>query len=621
MLGSVAAVALAARGHGCAPLLPLTLLLPGVAAYDDVRGTDIGTQAPYDGTEVFPSSSSSSSSSSSGLTGSGFGIDGVGVTADDVAWDFWGILVGQMATFAPPPPLAKCLGATLAGSLFALMGMFVEGLRDRGKKKAQAIASEAALKSSSEQAPRQRRGSAAPSKASAAGASGSTSCGSGSDSGSGTNGSASCGGAIASRMSSQRSTQAASSPPSRLASVTSGEDDEPQQSAGHLQRRARAVAILCGTGSGSERGANGAGSSTAASPQDPPDRRRLPLSPPSVSKNQAASNPGRSVPASSSSATASASATVAGIGTISGRPRFGADLTEVQKAERQIKCILNKLTRERFDKLYAQLLECFATQTSEFREQVVGVVAREVFAKATMEHSFVEMYADVCSKLSEDLGRQNGVQVNFRHALLDQCQRSFNLHLDPPRIDGDLDYEERYEELVKYKTRMLGNVRLIGQLLKRRMLSAKIIFHVTDELVSIGSPEALETLAVFLQTIGSTFDTPRWQGHARLEGVFLRAELFAEDSRQCSRTRCLLKDLLDKRKNAWREDDNQIVVSPERGQESSPKRGPESSPSIKPVQKEQSGSWRNSDWRDATKDNKAGPGSPPAGRAKPKSSS
>ena len=43
----------------------------------------------------------------------------------------------------------------------------------------------------------------------------------------------------------------------------------------------------------------------------------------------------------------------------------------------------------------------------------------------------------------------------------------------------------------------------IGHLLRRAMLSPKIIFHCTDELLSIGTDESLETLVVFLDTIGT----------------------------------------------------------------------------------------------------------------------
>lgn len=237
-------------------------------------------------------------------------------------------------------------------------------------------------------------------------------------------------------------------------------------------------------------------------------------------------------------------------------------LSEAQKAERQVKSILNKLTREKFDTLYAQTYECFVK--SEDKAEITSVIAREVFAKATMQACFVEMYAEFCCRLHTDLNKA-GIEVPFKRALLDRCQQSFNVHLEPPRIDECLDYEEQYEELVKYKTRMTGTVRLIGHLLRQRMLSPKVIFCCTDELIEIGSPEALETLCAFLETIGSLFDNPEWQGHARLEEVFTRVRNFAEDKERPQRSRCLLKDLLDKRQSKWKE---RVVKEPEKPEES-----------------------------------------------------
>lgn len=234
--------------------------------------------------------------------------------------------------------------------------------------------------------------------------------------------------------------------------------------------------------------------------------------------------------------------------------RGGRELSEVEQAEREVKSCLNKITREKFTILYDRIRECATTgcTTDADRAEIVEVVARETFAKATKQHSFCEMYADLCSKLHTDL-EKGGVTVNFKRVLLDQCQQSFKRYLEPPKIDTGLEYEEQYEQLVKYKTQMLGNVKLIGHLLRRAMLSPKIIFHCTDELLSIGTDESLETLCVFLDTIGTTFDSSDWQGRPRLEEVFTRVELLVEDTRQSSRIRCLLKDLLDKRRSSWRD--------------------------------------------------------------------
>ncbi|CAJ1329724.1 unnamed protein product [Effrenium voratum] len=58
---------------------------------------------------------------------------------------------------------------------------------------------------------------------------------------------------------------------------------------------------------------------------------------------------------------------------------------------------------------------------------------------------------------------------------------------------------------------------------------------------ALGS-EALETLCAFLDTLGATFDKPQWSGHSRLEEVFQKVQLLAEDKTESARIRCLLKE-------------------------------------------------------------------------------
>lgn len=244
---------------------------------------------------------------------------------------------------------------------------------------------------------------------------------------------------------------------------------------------------------------------------------------------------------------------------------IGKDLTEMQKVERQVKSILNKLTWEKLDKLYDDLVSYCTVDDQDTRRETVEVIARDVFKKATLQHHFIELYAGLCARLDADL-KQRGIEVNFRRALLEQCQESFTTHLAPPQIDSCLDYEDQYEMLVKYKTKMLGNVKLIAHLLRLRMLAAKIIFHCIDELISIGSAEALETLCAFIETLGGTFDKPQWSGYARLQEIFKQVEILADDKKQSARTRCLLKDLLDKRRNAWQEKTT-VIASPKSDKE------------------------------------------------------
>jgi hypothetical protein len=98
-----------------------------------------------------------------------------------------------------------------------------------------------------------------------------------------------------------------------------------------------------------------------------------------------------------------------------------------------MKLILNKLTIERFDLLYEQLIECGISSSSH-----VEILMREVFEKATTQHHFIGMYAQLCQRLHEWFTKTNreganSPQPTFKKILLNQCQQSFELQLRPPK--------------------------------------------------------------------------------------------------------------------------------------------------------------------------------------------
>merc|ERR1719329_1016312 len=209
---------------------------------------------------------------------------------------------------------------------------------------------------------------------------------------------------------------------------------------------------------------------------------------------------------------------------------------------RRMKAILNKLTVERFAVLYQQLLECGI----EAKEHIETLM-REVFEKATMQHHFVEMYTSLCIKLSVWLSArdhtpgENGEAVSFKRILLNQCQDSFERYLKPPDGLQALSSEDRDEAKFRYKTKMLGNIKFVGQLLIHRVLSSKIIFLCVEELLLHSSEETLETLCAFLVAIGPAFDSPAWRGHRLFHLVFDKVRELAELlSAVPPRIRCLL---------------------------------------------------------------------------------
>jgi len=144
---------------------------------------------------------------------------------------------------------------------------------------------------------------------------------------------------------------------------------------------------------------------------------------------------------------------------------------EEQAKQRQLKAILNKLTPQNFEKLFEQVkavnIDNAATLT--------GVIS-QIFDKALMEPTFCEMYADFCSHLAGELPDFNEAneKVTFKRVLLNKCQEEFERgereqeEANKAEEEGEIKQsaEQREEKRVKARRRMLGNIRLIGELYK-----------------------------------------------------------------------------------------------------------------------------------------------------------
>eukprot|EP00439_Symbiodinium_sp_Y106_P056933 s672_g8.t1 len=189
---------------------------------------------------------------------------------------------------------------------------------------------------------------------------------------------------------------------------------------------------------------------------------------------------------------------------------FGDSVDLNAHVARSIKSILNKLTLEKFAKLTQQLLACGISTSSH-----VEILIHEVFEKATTQHHYIDMYTDLCVLLHEHFtvnpfegagSLQAGRKLTFKRLLLDECQMSFERLLAPPEGLDELAPEERTAAEVGYKTHMLGNIKLVGGLLSRGMLASKVGIAILEELLSNPTPEALESAAALLTTLGPTAD-------------------------------------------------------------------------------------------------------------------
>ncbi|XP_010934513.1 eukaryotic translation initiation factor 4G isoform X2 [Elaeis guineensis] len=227
--------------------------------------------------------------------------------------------------------------------------------------------------------------------------------------------------------------------------------------------------------------------------------------------------------------------------------------------QRQLKGILNKLTPQNFEKLFQQVKEVNIDNAGT----LTGVIA-QIFDKALMEPTFCEMYADFCHHLARELPdfTEGNEKITFKRLLLNKCQEEFErgereqAEASKAEEEGETEQseEEKEEKRIKARRRMLGNIRLIGELYKKRMLTERIMHECIQKLLGqYQNPdeEDIEALCKLMSTIGEMIDHPKAKEH--MDAYFDMMAKLSINQKLSSRVRFMLKDAIDLRKNKWQQ--------------------------------------------------------------------
>ena len=190
---------------------------------------------------------------------------------------------------------------------------------------------------------------------------------------------------------------------------------------------------------------------------------------------------------------------------------------ENEKIIKEVTGILNKLSKDNFNSLSEKLYDIEINN-----KPLVQNVIEVIFQKAVSEPHFGEVYAHLCKKLSNKTYCDNS--INFKREILTQCQKEF---------------EKEF----------------VGELFIKGMVSHAIIFQCIHTLFTDikenkkSKNENIECICKLITTIGKYLDKEEYK--KRLEKYLNLLEKMSDDKLNDFRSRFMIKDLLDLKKNNW----------------------------------------------------------------------
>lgn len=99
------------------------------------------------------------------------------------------------------------------------------------------------------------------------------------------------------------------------------------------------------------------------------------------------------------------------------------ELTETDKFNmtvKELRIMLNKLSKDNFDSISKQILNDYS-----FSPSLLNELMKIIFMKATTETTYLELYVKLCNLLFKKYNDKENKEMNFRKLLLTKCEKQF----------------------------------------------------------------------------------------------------------------------------------------------------------------------------------------------------
>ncbi|XP_023828058.1 uncharacterized protein [Salvelinus sp. IW2-2015] len=233
---------------------------------------------------------------------------------------------------------------------------------------------------------------------------------------------------------------------------------------------------------------------------------------------------------------------------------------KTQKLYAQMNYILDRVNQNNFQ----QSMKAITKFTINTEARLKGII-HLIYERALAQPTSSATYANICRclmGLKVPTAANPGVTVNFRNLLLNRVQRNFENMARSSReifwqqqemVDAITKEEERQrvrEELEEAKTeerrQSLGNIKLMCELFKLKMLTECIVHDVIVKLLKNRDDNSLEGLCTLLYTIGKNLDLKK--ARPRMDQYYNMIVKIVKDSTTSPRITSMLQDILDRRK-------------------------------------------------------------------------